>query len=103
MTPPVRLILAPDVVRDLSDIHAHIERASPASAPAVVERILAAARRLPEMPTASAIVPEFDDPTLRQVRVYDYRIIYRLLQDAIRVLMVVHGARDIGPELQRRL
>lgn len=98
-----RLIFHPAIGRDIAEIVARIERDSPDAAARVAREIFDAIDRLPAMPTASAIVPELGDATLRQVRVYDYRILFRLLPDAVRVLMITHGARELKPLLDERL
>ena len=51
--------------------------------------------------TLAGVVPELRDPRLREVFVHSYRIIYRRTPTQVAVLMVVHGARDLGPLWQR--
>jgi plasmid stabilization system protein ParE len=47
------------------------------------------------MPRAAAIVPEYSRPDIREVFLYQYRIIYRILADRIDILAVVHGAKPL--------
>ena len=39
------------------------------------------------------MVPEYDDENLRELIVYSYRIIYRLGQDEVLIVAVIHGKR----------
>ena len=39
------------------------------------------------------VVPERDDPDIREIFIYSYRVIYRIRKDQIEVLAVIHGAR----------
>jgi len=41
-------------------------------------------------------VPEIGEPTLRQLLVYDYRLLYRMLDDRIVIRAFLHGARDFS-------
>jgi plasmid stabilization system protein ParE len=51
------------------------------------------------MPRAAAIVPEYSRPDVREVFVYRYRVIYRILPDRIDVLAIVHGAKPLPTTL----
>ena len=39
---------------------------------------------------------ELDDPTIREVFVYSYRLLYEVTESEIRILAFLHGARDFG-------
>ena len=99
----LRLIWSPAAADDVEAIVAFVDRDSFRYATAVARRIIAAVEAVAEMPLASAIVADRDDASLRQIRVYDYRIVVRVRPDVIEVVAVVHAARDIGPILDERL
>ncbi|HEY2115527.1 MAG TPA: type II toxin-antitoxin system RelE/ParE family toxin [Candidatus Angelobacter sp.] len=40
-------------------------------------------------------VPEFQDPELRELLVYSYRIIYRVGTDEVLIASVIHGKRSL--------
>ena len=40
------------------------------------------------------MVPELDDPSVREVFVYSYRILYKVLEAEVEILAFLHGARD---------
>ena len=87
---------------DVKAIAEYIERDSPRYAKAVVRRIVQSVERLQTFPTASAMVPEFDRPDLRQVIVHSYRVVVRVREDVVDVIAVIHGARDFRSALGRR-
>jgi len=49
--------------------------------------------RLRQFPASGRVVPERGDPTIREVLVGSYRIVYRLVNETAQVLTVFHGAR----------
>jgi toxin ParE1/3/4 len=78
---------------DMAAIKDFISRDSPANAQKVVARVEAAADRLVDFPHAFRVIPEFQDPTRRETFVYEYRLMFRVEDDRIRVLRVVYGRR----------
>ena len=42
------------------------------------------------------VVPELDDPTIREVFVYRYRLQYRIEDTRVLVVAFLHGARDFA-------
>jgi plasmid stabilization system protein ParE len=46
-------------------------------------------------PEAGSIVPEYDDPNIREIVHGKYRIVYRIRQPLIEILTVFHGARRL--------
>ncbi|MBP9144789.1 MAG: type II toxin-antitoxin system RelE/ParE family toxin [Thermoanaerobaculia bacterium] len=42
------------------------------------------------------MVPELRDAAIREVFVGSYRLVYRILQNRVEVLAIVHGARDLA-------
>ena len=54
---------------------------------------------IPLYPGMGRIVPEYENPDLRERLHGSYRIVYRLKEDAIEIVTITHGARllrDIG-------
>jgi toxin ParE1/3/4 len=47
-------------------------------------------------------VPEWSDKTIRELLVYTYRLIYRIDNDSVLVLAVIHGARLLPDVLRER-
>lgn len=93
---------------DFDGIIAFIAEDSLAAARKVLDVGLRTAASLAELPERGRIVPELADPSVREVFVYSYRLMYRVLEREVRVLAIVHGARDFRatlvvprPELDR--
>jgi len=42
------------------------------------------------------MIPELDDPNIRELIIYSYRLIYRVLSDEVEVLALVHARRDFA-------
>ena len=82
----------------LTSIYEYISRDSARYAQRVVDRITARSRQIGQFPTSGQMVPEFTDPSVREVIEGHYRIIYETGPDAVRVLAVIHGARDVPPD-----
>jgi toxin ParE1/3/4 len=71
--------------RDLERIGEHIAEDSPGYAAAFVRRVRDRARSLEEMGERGRIVPELNNPAVRELVVGSYLI----------VLALIHGARDL--------
>lgn len=80
---------------DLQAIEACIARHSPQYGRSLVERIFARTGQLADLPQLGAEVPEYEDESLRELFEHPYRIVYRLYQDRVDVVAVVHGARQM--------
>jgi len=65
----------------------------------MVERLRAQAAQLARFPESERIVPEYNDPYLREVLVPPYRLIYRLQsgRDRVQIIAVVHSSRMLPP------
>lgn len=85
---------SPQAIRDVESIRAFIARDSPAYADLVARRILAAVERLHSFPESGRIVPERQDPEIREVIVTPYRIVYRLRTDVVEIATVFRGSRE---------
>jgi len=83
--------------RDLLDVKRYISRDAPSTAKAFIQRIKDRVKRIGVMPTAGSPVPEAETADVREIFVGSYRIIYRVRQTDVRVLVVMHGARLLPP------
>jgi addiction module RelE/StbE family toxin len=90
-----KLIWSPQAIEDLQAIAEYIARDSTIYAESTVERIFQAPERLTQFPKLGRIVPEKNDESVREIFVFQYRIIYEILASEIHVLTVVHGKRII--------
>ena len=81
---------------DLEQIAQYIERDSESYAASFVAEILEAARSLADFAERGRVVPELKEPSIRELLVGNYRLVYEIRQEAIYVLGVIHGARQLG-------
>ncbi len=90
-----KLIWSPQAIEDIEAIAEYIARDSITYAESTVEQIFQAPERLIQLPKLGRIVPEKNDEAIREIFVFQYRIIYEILASEIHVLTVVHGKRII--------
>jgi toxin ParE1/3/4 len=81
--------------RDLERVADYIAEDSPGYAAALVRRIRDQARSLEEMAERGRVVPELDQPSVRELVVGSYRLIYEIGEGSVYVLGLIHGARDL--------
>jgi plasmid stabilization system protein ParE len=82
---------------DLVSVAEHISRDSESYAATVVRELVAAARSLRVFAERGRRVPEYDDPSVRELIVRKYRLVYRVRPERIDVLRIIHGAREMPP------
>jgi toxin ParE1/3/4 len=88
-----RIVWSQRAAKDLESITDYIAADSPTYAGTVLKNIVKQTRILARFPQAGRMVPEYDDENLRELIVYNYRIIYRLQQDEALIVAVIHGKR----------
>ena len=79
---------------DLKDIHDYIARDSKHYAQKVSQDIIEKSENLRHFPEIGRIVPEIDDPKIREILIYSYRLIYEVLPDGVQVLALIHSKRN---------
>ena len=80
---------------DLQAIETYMARRSGKYATSLIARILTRGGKLVDHPFLGAVVPEYDDETLREVFESPYRIVYRVLDEQVNIVAVVHAARRV--------
>jgi toxin ParE1/3/4 len=85
----------------IDGIYAHIAADSELYARRVVDKITRKVKNIGVMPKAAGMVPEYSRPDIREVFLYQYRIIYRILEDRVDVLAVVHGAKPLPEDWEQ--
>jgi len=78
-----RVIWSSRALADVESISVYIASDSPAYAKIVVKKIVKLTRQLREFPNLGREVPEFQDPTIRELFSYSYRIIYKVEEKQI--------------------
>ncbi|UCN01519.1 type II toxin-antitoxin system RelE/ParE family toxin [Sulfurimonas sp. SWIR-19] len=82
-----------EALEDIESIATYIEKDSPTYAKSVVSKFFEKAEILQEFSELGRKVPETNDITIREIFIYSYRLIYKLNEDAILFIAVVHGKR----------
>jgi toxin ParE1/3/4 len=85
---------------DLKDIHDYIARDSKYYAQKVSYDIVDKSDKVQHAPKIGRIVPEINDPNIREVLVYSYRLIYEVLPNGIQVLALIHTRRNFTGNLE---
>ncbi|HUY89554.1 MAG TPA: type II toxin-antitoxin system RelE/ParE family toxin [Pirellulales bacterium] len=92
-----KLIWSPQAIDDLDAICSYIERGSNAYARLFGERLISLAESIPLHPLLGAVVPEYMREDLRERRLQNYRLIYRIVGDTIQIVTIAHGAKPLPP------
>jgi len=82
--------------RSLDDILSYIARDSPDSAARFLARALHTASTLDVSSERGRIVPELEDPRVRELFVHRYRLIYEVGTTEVTILAFLHGSRDFA-------
>ena len=80
---------------DLEEVAEYIAKDSPHYAGAFVREVRDATRSLTDLAERGHPVPEFNDPSIRELFVRSYRLIYQVTGQAIYIIGFIHGARDL--------
>ena len=86
-------------VEPVEEIGSFIEKDSPFQARRVVQLIIKETRKLKEHARIGKMIPEVQEDQYRELRVFSYRILYRILDEKrIAIVGVVHGYRLFDPQ-----
>lgn len=85
--------------KDALGIYDYIADQSETYADSVYARILARPDQLQQFPDSGSIVPEYNRLDVRELFVHSFRLVYRVDGDEVRVLTVIHGSRQLPPEI----
>ena len=89
----VEITWSPQAIEDLRSIQRYIGRDSPRFAVLIARKLVDAVERLAAFPESGRVVPEIDDPGMREVVWRNYRIVYRVGGAAVEIVTVFHGAQ----------
>jgi len=87
------IIWSPQAIRDVESIRAFIAPDSPSYAELIAKRLVAAVERLQSFPESGRMVPERQDPAIREIIVSPYRIVYRLRSGVAEIATVFRSSR----------
>lgn len=81
--------------RDIRTLRDYIALDSEAYAERTARKIVEAVEKAGTFPRVGRKVPEADDDSIREILFGNYRILYRIEESRVLVLMIIHGARDL--------
>ena len=97
MAARVRDVVWAESARDaLDEVIAYIAQDSPQAAVQVLDAALQAAASLSALAERGRIVPELNNPIIRETFVFRYRLMYRVADTTVVVVAFLHGARDFA-------
>jgi len=79
---------------DLKKIYDYIAGDSKYYAIKVSQEFIEKSEQLSELPKVGRIVPEIEDPNIRELIIYSYRLIYEISPNRIEILAIIHGKQD---------
>ena len=97
MAARVREVVWAESARDaLDEVIAYIARDSRQAAVHVLEEALRAGSSLATLSERGGIVRELNDPTIRELLVFKYRLLYEVEEHRVLIVTFLHGARDFA-------
>ena len=90
-----KIVLAPRAIQDLQEIVRYISVNNPERAESFGRELITKTRMLAAFPEIGRVVPEFNEPHIREIIHKSFRIVYRvrLQERRIEVSRFWHGAR----------
>jgi toxin ParE1/3/4 len=96
----VKVIVTPQAEHDLDEIGAYIARDNRKAAVRILTVIRTRLRRLRKFPRAGQALGLLDHPDLRRIVFGNYLIVHALSRDAVIIVRILHGARDLETALR---
>ena len=82
-------------ISDLREIFAFLNRDSEVYASVLTARIFEAVEKLGDYPYLGRMVPGYKDETIREIIVGNYRVVYRVREQLVGVIGLVHGRQNL--------
>jgi addiction module RelE/StbE family toxin len=89
----IDVIWVQSALNDLKKIKEYISRDSVHYANKFTDGAFDATERLAIFPKSGRVVPEYQNPNIREISHGSYRIIYEIVNDEVYIVAVVHGRR----------
>ena len=90
----MQLIFSKQASLDLEEIEDHIAFDSKTYATAQIKKIIESIKRLQQFPNSGRMVPELEEPAVREIITGNYRVIYEIDGEIIHIQFIRHGKRD---------
>ena len=95
----MHIVWSPQSLRDLRAIREYIARDSELYADLSIARIFTAVERLLQFPHSGRIVPERDEPGIREIIVGRFRVVYRLQGTIIQIATIFRASQEFPGRL----
>lgn len=79
----------------LNDIISYIAKDSDLYASNFAKRMLERIEILKTFPQIGRVVPEYNNPRIREIIYQNYRVVYKINDDLIIIVYIGHGAREL--------
>ena len=89
-----RVIWTERAVASVDDAVTFVAADSPTAAERLLIRILDSAESLSELTERGRIVPEIDDPQVRELIIPPYRLVYQYDESQVQLLALLHSAQE---------
>jgi addiction module RelE/StbE family toxin len=93
-----KIIWSPDALEDIEAIGKFIARDSEFYAESTIQKIFEAPQSLIHHPKIGRVVPEVGNESIRELFIFQYRIVYEIKANEIHILTVIHGNRIFDKE-----
>ena len=90
----MKVVWTDEATEQLDGIYAFVARNSEYYARKLIDKLVARADTLGDFPLFGRMVLRYNDPTIRELVVAPYIIVYLVQPEHIEVLTVIHGSRE---------
>jgi len=90
-----KLIWTNDGIKSFEEVIKYISKDSVYYASSFAKRILSSIEELKKFPKMGRIVPEYNNPEIRELIYQNYRIVYKIHLKIIYILLVTHGTQEL--------
>jgi len=90
----MKVVITQTAKADLQEIGDFIRQDSPKRAISFVEELLDSCAALANMPLAFPLVPRYEEYNIRRKAYQNYLIFYRINNEIVEVIHILHGARN---------
>ena len=87
-------------MEDLKRIYDYISEDSVIYAKQVVEEIINKSDYLKDYPNIGRVIPELNNPRIRELIIYSYRMVYQVESEDVEILTLVHSRKNFDLEIK---
>ncbi|ODS36499.1 hypothetical protein BEH94_11280 [Candidatus Altiarchaeales archaeon WOR_SM1_SCG] len=90
-----KIIWTDDGINSFEDIVRYISMDSEYYASNFAKKVLLSIETLKIFPRIGRVVPEYNNPNIREIIYQNYRIVYKLSDKAVYIVLIIHGAKNL--------